>query len=179
MPKVHRVGDQRLDGAVTVSTGKNTKVLVEGQLAAVLGDLSSHNMLGALISMTPGKVLVQGIPMIVALQDDAAPDSEGINLHPQSMPTPATGSSKVNAYSGSFGGGLGSFNSLVGMPQLGELLSFGGQIVGQVSRSAPTGTGSGVLVMNNTTANTQPTTGSTVTGVTSGKTFTFSNYFTS
>ena len=42
MPKVHRVGDPRLCGAVTTGTGLNTNVFVNGMLAAVVGDYCSH-----------------------------------------------------------------------------------------------------------------------------------------
>lgn len=183
MPKVHRVGDQRACGATTVGTGLNDNVFINGQLASVVGDLVSDHIFtmnpGALISSSPGTILVKGIPLIVSLMDSASPDAPSPTLqHVTGLPTPATGSPNVNAYGGSFGGGLGSFG-LSGLPDVGELVSFAGNIVGQVHRVANQGGNSGLLVMNNTTSNTQPTTGDTVTGAVSGKTFTFSSYYTS
>ena len=183
MPKVHRVGDQRACGATTVGMGLNTNVFINNMLAAVVGDQVSDHIFtlnpGALISASPGTILVNGIPLIVSLMDNASGDAPNPMLqHVTSLPTPATGSPNVNAYSGSFGGGLGSFG-LSGLPNVGELLSFAGNIVGQVYRTANQGGNSGLLVMNNTTSHTQPTTGSTVTGATTGRTFTFSSYYTS
>lgn len=178
MPKAHRIGDQRMCGAVTTSSGQNTNVFVNGQLAAVAGDLDDHNNLGALISQSPGTIKINGVPMIAAIMDQGSPDQQGLVTHVTGLPTPATGSPNVNMYDGNFAGGLGSFG-LSGLPNVGELLSFAGNIVGQVYRTADQGSNSGMLAMNNTTANTQPTTGSTVTGVTSGRTFTFSSYYTS
>lgn len=106
MPSVHRVGDQRACGAVTIDTGLNTKVMVEGVPAAVVGMLDSHTNLGALISASPGTVLVQGIPLIVAMMDQSAPDQIGLIQHVTDFPTPMTGSQKVKAYTGSFAGGM-------------------------------------------------------------------------
>lgn len=180
MPKAHRIGDQRMCGATTTSAGLNTNVFVNGILAAVAGDLNNHNNLGALISSSPGTILINGIPMIASIMDNSAPDQIGLITHVTGLPTPATGSPNVNLYggSGSFAGGLGSFG-VSGLPNVGELLSFSGNIVGQVYRTANQGSNSGMLAMNNITSNTQPTTGSTVTGVTTGRTFTFSSYYTS
>lgn len=182
MPKVHRVGDPRIDGAVTINMPPlNTKVFVEGMLAAVVGNLDTHNMLGALISMSPGKVLVQGVPLITSLMDQAAPDMLGIILHPEGIPTPAGGSTKVTAYGGlgTFGGGLGSFG-LTGLPGVGEIMQMGSQVMGQVSRSNGSGGNGGVLIMSNMNPSvTPPGPGDTVTSTTTGKTFTFSNYYSS
>lgn len=182
MPKAHRVGDQRACGATTVGMGLNDNVFINGQLAAVAGDQVSDHIFtpnpGALISSSPGTVLVKGVPLIVTLMDTSSPDAPNPLLqHVTGLPTPATGSPNVNVYGGSFGGGLGNFG-LSGLPNLGELLSFGGNIVGKVYRKVDQGGNSGLLVMNETTGNTQPTTGDTVIGVDSGKTFTFTNYFT-
>ena len=187
MPCVHRVGDPRLCGAVTTETGLNTKVLVEGQLAAVVGDLDSHNMLGALISMSPGKVLVQGIPMIVSLMDQGSPDVMGIVPHVEGLPTPAGGSQKVSAYGalGTLGGGLGNFQSLLpsgfAIPSVGEIMQIGDQVIGQVSRVANQGGGQGVVVMNNMPPSVQGSisSGTTITSANTGHTFTFSNYYSS
>lgn len=187
MPKVHRVTDPRLCGAVTVDTGLNTKVLVENLFAAVVGGLDSHTNLGALISLSPQTILVQGIPMIVSLMDQGSPDQIGLISHVTGLPTPAGGSNKVTAYGGlgTFGGGLGSFQSLLGgnfaIPNVGEIMQIGSQVIGQVSRVANQGGGQGVVVMNNMPPSVQGSisSGSTITSANTGHTFTFSNYYSS
>lgn len=187
MPCVHRVGDPRLCGAVTIPTGLNTKVLVEGLLAAVVGDKDSHNALGPLLSLSPGKVLIGGIPMIVSLMDQGLPDVMGIIPHVEGLPTPAGGSQKVTAYGGlgTFGGGLGAFQSLVGggfgIPGVGEIMQIGSQVIGQVSRVANQGGGQGVVVMNNMPPSVQGSisSGTTITSANTGYNFTFSNYYSS
>lgn len=174
-------------GAVTQGTGLNTKVMVENQLAAVVGDLDTHNMLGALISLSPGKIMVQGIPMIVSLMDQGSPDVVGIIQHVTGLPTPGGGSQKVTAYGGlgTFGGGLGSFQSLLGgqfgIPNVGEIMQIGTQVIGQVSRVANQGGGQGVVVMNNMSPSIQSsiTSGTTITSANTGYNFTFSNYYSS
>lgn len=186
--KVHRVGDCRIDGAETVSgPGAGSRVFIEGQLAAVAGDLDSHDMLGAIIPMSPGTVKVMGIPIATALMDSASPDSIGMILHPEGLPTPACGAMRTKAYGGdgSMGGGLGSFNTdilngAVGMPDVGNIMQMGSQVVGQVMRTVGTGTGSGMMLMNNMNPNnTNPGAGDTVTSANTGQTFTFSSYYTS
>jgi hypothetical protein len=146
-----------------------------------MGDLDTHNMLGAIISMSPGKILVNGIPLAISLMDNASPDAQGATLHPEGLPTPAGGASKVTAYGGlgSFGGGLGNFG-LSGVPGVGEIMQIGSQVMGQVMRTASTGGQGGMMLMNNMNpANTAPTVGQTVTSANTGKTFTFSSYYSS
>ena len=171
-----------MDGGTTVQGSVDTSnVLIEGLPAAVAGDLSSHNMLGAILTMSPGTILVKGIPIAVALMDNASPDSIGIQLHPEGLPTPATGASTVQAYGGggTFGGGLGSFG-LDGMPGLGNIMQMGSQIIGQVSRTVGTGGQGGMLLMKNMNPNNAtPGVGDTVVSANTGQTFTFSSYYTS
>lgn len=183
MPRVHRITDPRVDGSVTVPGPANVKqdVLIENLPASLMGDLDTHDMLGAIIKMSPGSVLVNGIPLAISLMDNAAPDKIGIIPHPEGLPTPAGGSSTVTAYGplGTFGGGLGSFG-LSGIPGIGEIMTLGGQIVGQVMRTASTGGGGGMMLMNNMNpSNTPPTVGQTVVSANTGRTFTFSNYYSS
>jgi hypothetical protein len=187
MPKVHRVTDPRLCGAVTVDTGLNTKVTVENLFAAVVGGLDSHTNLGALISLSPQTILVQGIPMIISIMDQGSPDQLGLIQHVTGLPTPAGGSNKVTAYGplGSLGGGLGTFQSLLGgqfaIPQIGEIMQIGSQVIGQVTRVANQGGGQGVVAMNNMNPATQGSisSGTTITSANTGHTFTFSNYYSS
>jgi hypothetical protein len=51
--------------------------------------------------------------------------------------------------------------------------------MGQVSRAANQGSGQGVLVMNNMTTQSGIGPGSTVTSANTGRTFTFSEYYSS
>ena len=186
MPKVHRVGDFRVDGGATNLTIPGPanvllNVLINGQPASLMGDLDTHNMLGAIISMSPQTILVNGIPLAIALMDNAAPDVQGIIPHPEGLPTPATGSQNVTAYGGlgTFGGGLGSFG-LSGMPDIGNIMQMGSQIMGQVMRTVGTGGQGGMLLMNNMNpVVTPPGSGDTVTSANTGQTFTFSTYYSS
>lgn len=177
MPSVHRVGDQRACGAVTIDTGLNTKVMVEGIPAAVAGMLNNHSNLGALISASPGKVLVQGIPLIVAMMDQSAPDRIGLIQHTTNFPTPMTGSQKVKAYEGSFGGGLGNIMQGFGGLMNGEFVSLAGQIIGQVKNFTNVGGNSGLAILQNLQGAGQTNlSGRTITGQTSGNKFTFAVY---
>lgn len=185
MPKVHRVTDKRACGATTVGMGLNTKVFCDNLLAAVEGDQVSDHIFtttpGALIHTGSGKVKVQGQNLITALMDNASPDAPNPLLqHVTGLPTPAQGSNKVTAYgaAGSFGGGIGSFG-MSGMPGVGEIMQIGSQVMGQVSRAANQGSGQGVLVMNNMTSQSGIGPGSTVTSANTGRTFTFSEYYSS
>lgn len=181
MPKVHCVDDDRMCGAKTVSTGLNTSVKVNNKLAAVAGDKDDHNLLGALIPMSPGTVKIGGIPMIAAIMDQGSPDQIGLVQHVTGLPTPATGSPNVNLYGGqgTFGGGLGNFG-LSGVPGVGEIMQVGSQIVGQVYRTAVQSGQSGMIALNNMNpAVTPPTVNTTITSANTGKTFTFTSYYSS
>ena len=175
---IHRVGDARACGAVTVDTGINTKVKVDNQFAAVAGMLDSHTLLGALVSVSPGTILVQGIPIIVAMLDQSAPDVIGIVQHVTNFPTPMVGSQKVRAYNlGSFGGGLGNILQGFGNLNVGELVSLGGQIIGQVHNFTNVGGNSGLAVLKNLQgAGLTNISGQTIVGQTSGNKFLMGSY---
>lgn len=178
---LHRIGDKRLDGASTIDTGKQTKVMVEGKLAAVEGDKDDHTMLGDLISTAGGSVMIQGQKAIGALIDSAAPDQQGMIPHPQGLPTPAEGSSKVKIGMGIIGQALGMLGGGAGNKggnmSSGENVKVGGQKVGDVFRFVDGGAaGFDVLVLANT-SNTVVN-GTIVVGETSGNTFTFTSYYT-
>lgn len=168
-----------MDGGTTIQGSVDTSnVLIEGLPAAVAGDLSSHNNLGAIIPMSPGTVLVKGIPLAIALMDNAAPDTEGLVVHPEGLPTPAQGASRTQVYggAGSFGGGLGNFMGNIGV---GEIMQIGQQVMGQVMRTASTGGNGGMLIMNNMTSQAGMGVNTTLTSANSGNTFTFSSYYIS
>ena len=71
MPCVHRVGDLRYCGAVTVERG-NDDVYAGGQLIAVYDDPSSHG--GGELRPPDRRVYIHG--KIVACKDDDAEDDE-------------------------------------------------------------------------------------------------------
>lgn len=135
MGRVHRIGDPRKCGAITESIGQNLKVFAENQLMAVMGDPSSHGMLGQLIPMVnQAKVFINHIPIIVSNGDRAAPDIVGLVMHPFSPTDPAGGAQKVFAFGANAPGGVaGILGSLVGGQfNIGELVSIGGQVVGTI-----------------------------------------------
>lgn len=101
MPGVHRDGDSRFCGAVTIVTGQST-VKVEGKLVAVEGDESDHRPGGALISVYGSTVKIGGKKVIVAVGDKASPDSK---RHPAPPTDPSTASTTVIVYGGGAGGG--------------------------------------------------------------------------
>jgi|688.fasta_scaffold00075_16 hypothetical protein len=177
---VHFIGALRMCGALTTpGPGNPMNVFVEGKPVAVAGDLNTHNNLGALLSLSPGNVLVGGVPLVVSLLDQGSPDVQGIIPHVTGLPTPAEGSGVVKAYGmlsstlGMMGGGKGNKN---GRMDTGENVLAGGQKVGDIYRVVDGGgAGFDVLVLanvSNTVVN-----GSSVTGETSGNTFTFSTYY--
>lgn len=170
----------RFCGAITQVIGQSS-FFIDGKKVAVEGDIDSHNNLGALISQSNGNIFVEGKKMIVSMMDGSAPDQLGIIPHVTDLPTPAQGSSDffVLGGAGSFAGGLGSFG-LSGIPGIGEIMQVGTQAVGQVQKVVNQGGGTGLLVMNNMTPQTQSliTTGTTVQSQSTGKTFTFSSYVT-
>lgn len=178
---IHRILDMRMCGALTQGLGLNTNVLVNNMLAAVQGDVDSHNMLGALQPIMT-KVLINGIPAVPAISSMAQTDILGIIPHVTGLPIPVTGSQNVMIGQGSMGAGLGMMQNLgfgnFGGLQIGELVSMGGQVVGMVQNF--TGIGGGAAVAQISNLQGAPlTSGSTVTGQTSGYSFTFANYFDS
>jgi uncharacterized Zn-binding protein involved in type VI secretion len=92
MPKVHRDGDARVCGAVTVVEGQSS-VYVNGKLWAVEGDPNSHNE-GRLIA-SGSSVYINGKKVIVHAPDDATADLAG---HPPATTKTAEGSGSVYTY---------------------------------------------------------------------------------
>lgn len=173
MPAVQRNNDDRFCGAKTIATNQST-FFINGLKAAVEGDLNTHSNLGALVSQSPGTFFIEGKKMIVAMLDGSQPDQEGIVTHVTNLPTPKTGSPNFSAYGGNTGGGLGSISGLL---NVGENALLGGNVIGVVNKMVNQGGGQGLVVLSNLTGTT-PTTGSTITGQTSGNSFTFSEFVT-
>ncbi len=94
MPLIHRDGDLRLCGAITIATGQ-TSVYLNGKLIAVEGDQCSHGG-GALISTSGSTLYIEGKRAIV-VGDYAERDALcGEDRPPQHCrPIPITGSGDV------------------------------------------------------------------------------------
>jgi hypothetical protein len=153
--------------AITQVTGQQ-KVTIGGLLAAVQNDKDSHNNGGALQAMQ-SKITIQGLPMIVAMQDKGAPDSIGMLMHPITPTDPAQGSNKVSAYGGK--GTAGMLQGLMnGKFNVQEMVKVGQQMMGKIS-SMGGGSGGG-MALQGMTPGTQPQVGDTITGVESGATMT-------
>lgn len=173
MPGLHLDQMARFCGALTNVTGQSS-FFVNNKLVAVEGDKNTHNNLGNLISQSPGTFIIAGKKAIVSMMDGSAPDQEGIITHVTNLPTPQQGATDFSVYGGSFGGGLGSIGGLL---NVGENALLGGNIIGQVSKMVNQGGGQGLVTLSNLQGTT-PTAGSTITGQTSGNSFTFSSFNT-
>lgn len=175
MPGTHLDTHNRFCGAQTIATGQSS-FFINGLKAAVEGDLDTHNNLGALVSQSQGTIFVEGKKIITAVTDGAQPDQEGLITHVTNLPTPQQGSTDFFTYGGpgQVGGGLGSIGGLL---NVGENALLGGNIIGQVGKMVNQGGGQGLVTLNNLQGMT-PTGGSTITGQTSGNTFTFSSFTT-
>jgi hypothetical protein len=129
---------------------------------------------GALISRYgDGSIYINGLKMIVAMGDTSAPDILNGILHPFCPTDPAQGSQSVFAYGGRAGGGLG--NILGGNLNIGELVSIGGQVVGQVKNFINIGNGQASAVIQNMGSQT-PQAGQTLVGQDSGNSLTLTNF---
>lgn len=177
---IHLISMLRMCGAVTQSTGQNTNFNVNNLLASVQGDTDSHSGLGALIPQSGANFFINNKRAIASIVDGANPDIQGITPHVSGLPIPMQGSPNFFIGQGSGGGGLGMMQQLgignFGGLNVGELVSAGGQIIGQVSSFTSLGGGAGVAQLSNMQG-TPITPGTTVTGQTSGRSFTFSNFF--
>lgn len=179
---IHLISMLRMCGAATISTGQNTTFNINNLLAAVDGDLNNHSNLGALIPQTGSNFFIHGKEVIVAFNDSSNPDILGIIPHVSGLPIPVQGSPNFFIGSGSSGVGLGMMQQLgfgnFGGLSIGELVSVGGQIIGQVSNFTSIGGGAGIAQLSGMQGS-PITPGTTVIGQTSGRSFTFSNYFDS
>jgi hypothetical protein len=151
-------------------------------MPATQGGLDSHNLLGALQALSGSNVNLgpMQIPAIAAIKDMAAPDILGLIPHVTGLPIPIQGENTVRIGSGSAAAGLGMMQQLglgnFGALNIGELVSMGGQVMGMVQNFTQLGGGSAIAQLNNLQGSLMGP-GSTVTGQTSGNSFTFSNYF--
>lgn len=178
MPGVHLDQMLRFCGAETIVKQQST-VFMNNLLSAVEGDINTHGMLGQLVSTSPGTVFIEGKKMIVSMMDQAMPDKlSELVQHVTNFPTPQKGSQNVFAYGGPgmMAGGLGSM--LSGGLLNGEMVSMAGNMIGQVQNFTNIGLGQGLAIlsgMNGGMLGAIPSVGSTIIGMTSGNSFTFSS----
>jgi hypothetical protein len=171
-------------GALTIPTGLNTNVIVNNILASVVGDVDSHNGLGPILQMLNTRVLIGGIPAVPAIASGAMPDIMGIIPHLQGLPIPIMGSPNVMIGQGNMMAAIGMMQQLglgnFGGLQIGELVGIGQQIMGQVMSFTQLGGGSAIAQIGNIPSGAPAlSSGATVTGQTSGYSFTFANYIDS
>ena len=146
------------------------------------GGLDAHNLLGALIAQSGSNVFLgsQLLPAIAAVKDMASPDILGLIPHVTGLPIPVQGENTVRIGSGSAAAGLGMMQQLglgnFGALSIGELVSVAGTVMGTVQNFTQIGGGAAVAQLSNLQGS-PISPGTTVTGQTSGRTFTFSNYF--
>lgn len=175
-------GAMRACGAQTTpGLAVPSKVLINGAVPAVEGDKDTHNTLGMLINVLQHNVKIGGISAIPAIVSMAAPDVLGIIPHVQGLPIPISGSQNVMIGQGNAMAAIGMMQQLglgnFGALNIGELVGIGQQIMGQVMNFTQLGGGSAIAQINNIPSGAPPlSAGATVTGQTSGYSFTFSNY---
>ena len=176
--------------------GQIAKILVNNMAApAGAGDMDSHSGLGALINIIPHNVMLGGmVPAIPSIASMAAPDIIGMIPHLQGMPIPMQGAKDVFIGMGAMGGGGitsmlgqlgqmgGGFGSILGGNlNIGELVSMGQSVVGQVM-SFNTNTGGNAGSVNVQLSNMQGPIvppGATLTGQTTGNSVTFGPFIDS
>ena len=159
-------------------------ILVGQQLLPPMaqGGLDAHNLLGALIAQSGSNVFLgsQLLPAIAAVKDMASPDILGLIPHVTGLPIPIQGENTVRIGSGNAAAGLGMMQQLglgnFGALSIGELVSVAGTVMGTVQNFTQLGGGSAIAQLNNLQG-TPISPGTTVTGQTSGYSFTFANYF--
>lgn len=180
---IHLATMLRMCGASTIPIGAvGSMVKINNLIPAVVGDIDTHSGLGALINILQHNVNIGGIPAIPSIVSMASPDVIGLITHFQGLPIPMQGSPNVRIGQGSGSAGLGMMQSLglgnFGQLSIGELVSVGQQVIGQVSNFTSVGGGSAVAQLGNMQGP-LVTPGTTITGQTSGYNFTFQNVFDS
>ena len=181
---IHLVSMLRMCGAATLPLPipiNNIFIGAQMLMPAVQGSINTDNLLGALIAQS-GSMVNMGplqLPAIAAIKDMASGDIRGLIPHITGLPIPAQGEPTVRIGSGSAAAGLGLMQQLglgnFGALLNGELVSIAGQVIGTVQNFTQLGGGSAIAQLSGLQgAPLGP--GATVTGQTSGYSFTFANY---
>jgi len=184
---IHLVSMLRMCGALTIpglTSGSNISIGPQMLLPAGVGDLDNHTNLGAIIqtlntNVFLGQAKIPAVPSIISM---ASPDIIGLIPHIQGLPIPIQGEPTVRIGQGSGAAGIGMMQSLgfgnFGALSIGELVSVGTQAIGMVQNFTGLGGGGAIAQLSNLQGNPIGP-GTTVTGQTSGYTFTFGNYIDS
>ena len=184
---IHLVTMLRMCGAQTLPLPiplPNIMISPQMLMPALVGGLDSDNLLGALISQAGSNIKMGNvqIPPIAALKDMASGDIRGLIPHITGLPIPMQGAMNVFMGQGTAAAGLGFMQQLglgsFGALSIGELVSVAGQVIGMVQNFTAIGGGAAVAQLSNLQGS-PITPGTTVTGLTSGYTFTFANYLDS
>ena len=182
---IHLVSMLRMCGASTLPLPipiPNISIGPQMLMPAVEGGLDSHSILGALIAQSGSNVFLGSmrLPAIAAIKDMASPDIIGLIPHVTGFPIPVQGENTVRIGSGNAAAGLGMMQQLglgsFGALSIGELVSVAGTVMGMVQNFTQIGGGGAVAQLNNLQGS-PISPGTTVTGQTSGYSFTFANYF--
>ena len=182
---MHLVSMLRMCGAPSLNLPIPILNIFIGQMMmppAVQNGIDAHNLLGALLAQSGSNVFIgpQLLPAIAAIKDMASPDIMGLIPHVQGLPIPVQGENTVRIGSGSAAAGLGMMQQLglgnFASLNIGELVSVAGQVMGMVQNFTQLGGGSAIAQLSNLQGSPIGP-GTTITGQTSGNSFTFSNYF--
>jgi hypothetical protein len=181
---IHLVSMLRMCGAATLPLPipiNNIFIGAQMLMPAVQGGIDSDNLLGALIAQSGSMVNLgpMQLPAIAAIKDMASGDIRGLIPHITGLPIPAQGEPTVRIGSGSAAAGIGLMQQLglgsFGALSIGELVSMAGTVIGTVQNFTQLGGGSAIAQLSGLQgAPLGP--GATVTGQTSGYSFTFANY---
>jgi len=182
---MHLVSMLRMCGAPTLNLPIPILNIFIGQMMlppTAQGGIDAHNLLGALIAQSGSNVFLgpQLLPAIAAIKDMASPDIMGLIPHVTGLPIPVQGENTVRIGSGSAAAGLGMMQQLglgnFGALSIGELVSVAGTVMGTVQNFTQIGGGAAIAQLSNLQGS-PISPGTTVTGQTSGYSFTFTNYF--
>lgn len=174
-------GAQSLPLPIPISTIFITQQML---MPTLQGGVDTDNLLGALIAQSGSNINMGNMMLspIAAIKDMASTDIRGLIPHVTGLPIPMQGAMNVFMGQGTAGAGLGFMQQLglgsFGALSIGELVSVAGSVVGMVQNFTQIGGGAAVAQLSNLQGS-PISPGTTVTGLTSGHTFTFSNYFDS
>ena len=155
---MHLVSMLRMCGAPSLNLPIpiiNIFVGAMGLPPTVQNGIDAHSLLGALIAQSGSNIFMgpMRLPAIAAIKDMAAPDIMGLIPHVTGLPIPMQGEGTVRMGTGTAAAGLGMMQQLglgnFGALSIGELVSVGQQVIGQVSNFTNIGGGAAVAQLGN------------------------------